>query len=56
LITYPPAISILAESEGCKPDFDRRVDISGDSGNTVEIDANMLLEAMPFFIPFLPRE
>ena len=30
LVTYPPALSILAESEGYKPaDFDRRIDISG---------------------------
>ena len=57
LVTYPPALSILAESEGYEPaDFDRHIDISGDSGSTAEIDENMLLEAMPDFIPFLPRE
>jgi hypothetical protein len=57
LITFPPALPILAESEGYKPaDLDRRIDISGDSGSTVEIDENMLLDAMPDFIPFLPRE
>jgi hypothetical protein len=32
------------------------VEISGGSGSTVQIDENMLLEAMPDFIPFLPRE
>ena len=57
VVTYPPALSILAESEGYKPaDFDRHIEISGESGGTVEIDENMLLEAMPDFIPFLPRE
>ena len=57
LVTFPLALSIFAESEGYKPaDLDRRIDISGDSGITVEIDENMLLEAMPDFIPFLPRE
>jgi hypothetical protein len=57
LVTFPPALSILAESEGYKPaDFDRRLDISGESGSTAQIDENMLLEAMPDFIPFLPRE
>lgn len=57
LVTFPPALWIFAESEGYKPaDFDRRIDISADSGSTVEIDENMLLEAVPDFIPFLPRE
>ena len=57
LVTFPPALSIFAESEGYKPaDFDRYVEISGGSGSTVQIDENMLLEAMPDFIPFLPRE
>ena len=57
VVTYPPALSILAESEGYKPaDFDRLIEISGESGSTVAIDENMLLEAMPDFIPFLPRE
>ena len=37
-------------------DFDKLV-ISGESGGTEEIeDENMLLEAMPDFTPFLPRE
>lgn len=57
LVTFPP-LSIFAESEGNKPgDFDRLIEISGESGgSTVEIDENMLLEAMSDFIPFLPRE
>jgi hypothetical protein len=57
VVTFPRKNSILAESEGYEPaDFDRRIEISGESGSTVEIDENMLLEAMPDFIPFLPRE
>lgn len=58
IATYPIALSSpLAESEGYKPaDFDRLVEILGESGSTVEIDENMLLEAMPDFTPFLPRE
>jgi hypothetical protein len=35
---------------------DRNVEVSGESGSKLEIDGNMLLEAMPDFIPFLPRE
>jgi len=55
LSTFPIAHSIFAESEGYKPaDFDRLIEISGESGSTLEIDENMLLEAMPDFIPFLP--
>jgi hypothetical protein len=57
LETFPLALSILAESEGYKPaEFDRLIEISGETGGTVEIDENMLLEAMPDFVPFLPRE
>jgi hypothetical protein len=57
LKTFPLALSILAESEGYKrADFDRLIEISGETGGTVEIDENMLLEAMPDFTPFLPRE
>jgi hypothetical protein len=57
LVTYPPALSILAESEGYKPaDFDKLIEISGESGGTLEIDENVLLEAMPDFTPFLPHE
>jgi hypothetical protein len=55
--TFPRKNSILAESEGYEPaDFDRRIEISGESGGTVEIDENMLLEAMPDFIPFVPKD
>ena len=55
--TLPLNNSILAESEGYEPaDFDRRVEISGESGGAEVIDENVLLEAMPDFIPFLPRE
>ncbi len=57
VVTFPPALSIFAESEGYRPaEFDRLIEISGESGSTIEIDENMLLEAMPDFIPFLPRE
>jgi hypothetical protein len=55
--TFPRKNSILAESEGYESvDFDRRIEISGESGGAVEIDENMLLEAMPDFISFLPKE
>lgn len=55
--TFPPALSIFAESEGYMPaEFDRLIEISGESGSTVKIDENMWLEAMPDFTPFLPRE
>jgi hypothetical protein len=48
---------MLAESEGYKPaDFDRVLEISTEDGAVEEIDENTLLEAMPDFIPFLPRE
>jgi hypothetical protein len=57
ILTFPRKNRILAESEGYEPaDFDRRIEISGESGGVEEIDENMLLEAMPDFIPFLPRE
>jgi hypothetical protein len=58
LNTFPPMLpSILAESEGYKPaEFDRLIEISGESGGIVEIDENVWLEAMPDFIPCLPRE
>jgi DNA polymerase type B, organellar and viral len=45
--TFPRRNSIFAESEGYEPaDFDRRIEISGESGSAVEIDENMLLEAI----------
>jgi hypothetical protein len=57
ILTFPRKNSILAESEGYEPaDFDRCIEISGESGGTEVIDENMLLEAMPDFIPFLPHE
>jgi hypothetical protein len=57
LRTFPPALSILAESEGYKPaDFDRRIEISGEDGGREEVDENTWLEAMPDFTPFLPHE
>jgi hypothetical protein len=55
--TFPLKNSIFAESEGYEPaDFDRLIEILGESGGAVEIDENTLLEGMPDFIPFLPRE
>jgi hypothetical protein len=55
--TFPLKNFILAESEGYEPAvFDTHVEISGESGGAVQIDENMLLEAMPDFIPFLPRD
>lgn len=58
LVTLPPALSsILMESEGYRPaEFDKLIEISGESGSTANIDENMWLEAMPDFIPYLPRE
>lgn len=58
VVTFPPALSLLAESEGYTPaDFDKIIEISGESsGVREEIDENMLFEAMRDFIPFLPRE
>ena len=55
--TYPRVLSISAESEGYKPaEFDRKIEIVEEGGRTIPIDENMLLEAMPDFVPFLPRE
>lgn len=57
IVTFPPALSILRESDGYKPaDFDRLVEVSGDNGVVDTIDENMMLEAMPDFMPFLPHE
>jgi hypothetical protein len=54
-VTIPKPISGLGT--GYMPaDFDRSIEISGKNGGTVEIDEDMLLEAMPDFMPFLPRE
>jgi hypothetical protein len=55
--TFPIALSIFAESEGYEPaDFDKYIEIEGENSATEEIDENMLLEAMPDFVPFLPHE
>jgi hypothetical protein len=57
VLTFPPALSIFAESEGYAPaEFDRLIEISREGGSTIEIDENMMLEGMPDFMPFLPRE
>jgi hypothetical protein len=57
IATFPRVQSIFAESEGYEPaDFDRLIEISGESGSAVEIDENMMLEAMPDYTPFLPHE
>jgi hypothetical protein len=57
VITFPREISILAESEGYEPaDFDKLIEVSWENGSKEEIDENMLLEAMPDPISFLPDE
>jgi hypothetical protein len=57
VLTFPRKNSIFAESEGYEPaDFDRRIEISAEGGATVVIDENMLFEAMPDHIRFLPDE
>jgi hypothetical protein len=57
IVTFPRIQPVSAESEGKSPaDFDRRTEILDENGGTVDIDENMLLEAMPDFIQFLPRE
>jgi hypothetical protein len=57
LTTFPLDLPILTESEGYKPaDFDKLIEISGETGAPEEIDEKMLLEAMPDFTPFLPHE
>jgi hypothetical protein len=55
--TFPLTGSPFVESAGYDPaDFDRLVAISGENDSIEEIDENTLLEAMPDFTPFLPRE
>jgi hypothetical protein len=55
--TFPRENSIFAESEGHEPaDFDKLIEVSWDDGSKEEIDENMLLEAMPDTIRFLPDE
>jgi hypothetical protein len=57
IVTFPRVQSIFEESEGYTPaDFDKLIEVSGESGSSMEIDENMLLEAMPDYIPFLPHE
>jgi hypothetical protein len=57
IVTVPRVQPVLAESEGKPPaDFDRRIEILDEHGGAVEIDEDMLLEAMPDFIQFLPRD
>jgi hypothetical protein len=57
IVTFPRVQSIYTESEG-KPlaDFERRIKILDENGGAVEIDEDMLLEAMQDFTQFLPRE
>jgi hypothetical protein len=57
ITTYPRVLSSpLQESEGYKPaDFDRLVEIAGADGSAEIIDENMLLEAMPDHLQFLPH-
>jgi hypothetical protein len=57
IVTIPRMQPILAESEGKPPaDFDRLVEILDENGGAVEIDEDMLLEAMRDYTPFLPHE
>jgi hypothetical protein len=57
LTTFPPTLPILTESEGHKPArFDKALEISTGDGAVEEIDENMLLEAMPDLVRFLPHE
>ena len=57
IVTFPREQPIFAESEGKPPaDFDKRIKILDENGGTEEIDEDMLLEAMPDFTQFLPKE
>jgi hypothetical protein len=57
IVTFPREISIFAESESYEPaDFDRLIEVSWENGVKERIDENMLLEATPDLIPFLPDE
>jgi hypothetical protein len=57
IVTYPRVQAASAESEGKLPaDFDKRIKIAGENGGTVEVDEDMLLEAMQDFNQFLPGE
>jgi hypothetical protein len=53
---FRPRSPSSAESEGYKPaDFDN-IKISGEGASTVEIDEDILVEAMPDFAPFCREE
>ena len=57
IVTFPREQPIFAESEDKPPaDFDKRIKILDENGGTEEIDEDMLLEAMPDFTQFLPKE
>ena len=57
LLTMPISQSKLDESEGYLPvDFDRPAEIIGEDGRTVTIDEDMLFEAMPDHVQWLPNE
>lgn len=57
IVTFPCVQPVFAESEGKSPaDFDRRIEILDENGGTVEIDDDMLPEAMQDYTPFLPHE
>jgi len=57
ILTMPISQSKLDESEGYLPvDFDRPAEIIDENGRTVTIDADMLFEAMPDHVQWLPHE
>lgn len=58
IAAYPITLpSPLMECEGYEPvDFDSRFTVSDESGVISEVDEDMLLEAMPDYLPFLPHE
>jgi hypothetical protein len=57
LLTMPISQSKLDESEGHEPvDFDRSAEITDERGRTVTIAEDVLFEAMPDHVPWLPHE
>ena len=57
LLTMPISQSKLDESEGYLPvDFDRPAEIIDENGRTVTIDEDVLFEAMPDHVQWLPHE
>ena len=53
----PISQSKLDESEGYLPvDFDRPAEIIDENGRTVTIDKDVLFEAMPDHVQWLPHE